>query len=68
MCMHLTESHVYAFTKINVYAFNRCMHLTESHVYAFHTIRRMYLTESHVCLHLRESHVHAFNRITPVCI
>ena len=69
MCMHLTESHMYAL-KDDTHVFyiiahvcvqqnHTCMHLTESHVYAFNRI---------TCMHLTESHVYAFNRITKVCI
>ena len=38
-CMHLTESHVYAFNRITL-----CTHLTESHMYVFIRITSMYLT------------------------
>ena len=44
MCMHLTESRMYAL-KDHTYAFDRItrMHLTESHMYAFNRI-------THVCI------------------
>ena len=77
--MHLTESHVYAFTHIRIthvdLTESHVMHLTESHAYAFNRITHVCIKGAHTCiLHNRtcmrsaESHMYALNRITRVCI
>ena len=51
MCMHLTESHMYAL---------------KDHTHVFYIIAHVCIQQNHTCMHLTESHVYAFNRITHV--
>ena len=60
LCMHLTESHVYAFnriTRVCIQENHTCMHLRESHMYAFKRITRVRIQQDHTCMHLTESQV-----------
>ena len=57
--MHLTESHMHAFTRIThvcIYQNHTGMHLTESHMYAFNRIRHAllnaYMCDSVKCIHV----------------
>ena len=60
LCMHLTESHVYAFnriTRVCIKENHTCMHFRESHMYAFKRIKRVRIQQDHTCMHLTESQV-----------
>ena len=60
LCMHLTESHVFAFnriTRVCIQEDHTCMHLTGSHVYAFNRITHVCMYQNHTCMYVSESQV-----------